>query len=88
MAVALSARSSGSVEASPMSEASSCSSARCSVGTGSSRGVTSPAAQRAAAVPAAWPIVAQVAMTRVEPKATWLAEMLRPANSRFSVFTE
>lgn len=39
-------------------------------------------------MPAACPIVAQVAMTRVEPNATWLAEMFRPANSRFPVFTE
>ena len=42
--------------------------------------------QCAAAVPAAWPITAQVAMTRVLVNATWLALMLRPAMNRFSTF--
>ena len=37
---------------------------------------------RAAAVPTAWPMTAQVAMTRVELKATWLQLALRPAMKR------
>ena len=40
----------------------------------------------AAAVPAAWPKTAQVAMTRVLPKATWLALILRPAMKRLLTF--
>ena len=45
-------------------------------------------AQRAAAVPAAWPITAQVAMTRVEVKATWLQLAFRPAIIRLAMSFE
>ena len=40
------------------------------------------------AVPAAWPSVAQVAITREELMAAWVALMFRPAHSRFSMFRE
>ena len=42
----------------------------------------------AAPVPAAWPITAQVAITRVEDRAMWVALMLRPANSRLGTLSE
>ncbi len=45
-------------------------------------------AHKAAAFPAAWPSTAQVAITRVLPKATCVALMLRPATSRFVTFRE
>ena len=38
-----------------------------------------------AAVPTAWPITAQVAITRVDVKAAWLALMLRPAMNRLAM---
>ena len=38
----------------------------------------------AAAVPAAWPRSAVVPMTRVELKAMWVVEMLRPKVARSS----
>ena len=44
--------------------------------------------QRAAAVPMAWPPTAQVAMTRVLAKATWVALMLRPAKNRLDTLRE
>ena len=38
--------------------------------------------------PDATPVTAQVAMTRVVPKATCVAEMSRPASKRLATFTE
>ena len=48
----------------------------------SSRGVTLYREQNAAAVPAAWPITAQVPMTRVDVNATCEQLALRPAMNR------
>ena len=42
--------------------------------------------QSAAAMPTAWAALAQVAITRVEPKATWEALMIRPARNRLPMF--
>ncbi|MNW63302.1 hypothetical protein D3C74_415010 [compost metagenome] len=42
----------------------------------------------AAPVPAASPMTAQVAITRVVPKATWEALISRPAISIFRTFAE
>ena len=42
----------------------------------------------AAAVPTAWPRMAQVPITRVELSAVWVAEMLRPANIRLAMLRE
>ncbi len=42
--------------------------------------------QSAAAVPAAWPITAHVAITRVDVNATCEAPMLRPAINRLAMF--
>ena len=50
--------------------------------------VSSLAAAMAAAVPTAWPIVAHVAITRVELIAACDALMSRPAQSRFATFLE
>ena len=41
-----------------------------------------------AAVPTAWPMAPQVAMTRVELMAVWVTEIFRPANIRFSTLRE
>ena len=43
-------------------------------------------AHNAAAIPTAWPPWAQVAITRVEPKATCEALTMRPARKRFAMF--
>lgn len=88
---AVSARSSGDVQGTPSMEASLRSSNCCSSpirSVATCRGVIPFRAARAAPAPAASPVTAQVAITRVVPKATWLAEMSRPAISRFRVFRE
>ena len=54
-----------------------------------SAGLTPPwRNETAAAVPTAWPIVAQVAITRVAESAMCVTEMSRPANIRFGTLTE
>ena len=53
-----------------------------------SAGVHASRAQSAAAVPAACPVHAQVAITRVEVNAMCEFEMLRPAISKFPMFLE
>jgi hypothetical protein len=91
VASASSARSSGCVQGtprrlpSPRSMICRSSSILCSA---ISRGVTPSRAARAAPTPAASPVTAHVAMTRVVPKATWVAEMSRPAMSMFETFFE
>ena len=52
-----------------------------------SRGTTSDRTPSAAAVPTACPTEAQVAITRVDEKARWLAEIFRPANMRLGTFS-
>ena len=53
-----------------------------------SRGVSPSRTATYAAVPTACPTMPQVAITRVEANAQWVALMLRPANMRLSMFTE
>lgn len=89
--VARRAWSAPSTARTPMSGASSRSSVCWSISTWSApsvRGVVPCRATRCAAVPAAWPWVAHVAITRVEPNATCDAEMFRPAKSRFATSAE
>ncbi|MNC49767.1 hypothetical protein D3C75_989660 [compost metagenome] len=54
----------------------------------SSRGVMPRRLLSAAPVPAASPMTAQVAITRVVPKATWEALISRPAISIFRTLAE
>lgn len=51
-------------------------------------GSTSYFEHKEAAVPTACPIQPQVAITLVDPKATWVALILRPANKRLGIFRE
>ena len=64
----------------------SCNASMCSWA--NSRGVIPFRTHSAAPVPAACPIRAQVAMTRVEDSAMCVWLMLRPANSRLEMFLE
>ena len=85
------ARSAGSSWAIPSTEASAFTISLRRVSTcspASAAGGTSIVWARAAPIPAASPSTAQVAITRVEPKATWLAEMFRPAIHMFVTFFE
>ncbi len=90
--VALRTRSPASFDATPgihwPLRSSACCSACMRPGCSRSRGCTPVCRQCAAAMPTACPLCAQVAITRVDPKAMCDAEINRPVSSRFGTFRE